>query len=45
MRILFCFGPNLGQLGTREPERYGTQTLYEIMNEVGRARGSARARG
>jgi 3-dehydroquinate dehydratase-2 len=35
MRILFCFGPNLGRLGTREPERYGTQTLAEIMTEVG----------
>ena len=35
MRVLFCFGPNLGALGTRDPARYGTQTLEEIMGEVG----------
>jgi 3-dehydroquinate dehydratase II len=35
MRVLFLFGPNLGALGRREPERYGTQTLEEIMGEVG----------
>jgi 3-dehydroquinate dehydratase-2 len=35
VRVLFLFGPNLGALGTREPERYGTQTLAEIMGEVG----------
>lgn len=35
MRVLFLFGPNLGALGTREPERYGTATLEEIMREVG----------
>ena len=34
MRVLFLFGPNLGALGRREPERYGTQTLAEIMAEV-----------
>ena len=34
MRVLFLFGPTLGALGTREPERYGTQTLQEIMREV-----------
>jgi 3-dehydroquinate dehydratase-2 len=40
MRVLFLFGPNLGALGRREPERYGTQTLEEIMREVaGRAAG------
>ena len=38
MRVLFLFGPNLGALGARDPERYGTQTLDEIMGEVG-ARG------
>ena len=35
MRVLFLFGPNLGALGTRDPERYGSQTLAEIMGEVG----------
>jgi 3-dehydroquinate dehydratase-2 len=34
VRVLFLFGPNLGALGTRDPERYGTQTLAEIMAEV-----------
>lgn len=34
MRVLFLFGPNLGALGTRDPELYGTQTLAEIMGEV-----------
>lgn len=35
MNVLFLFGPNLGALGTREPERYGTETLEEIMRGVG----------
>jgi 3-dehydroquinate dehydratase-2 len=34
MRVLFLFGPNLGALGRRDPDRYGTQTLEEIMAEV-----------
>ena len=34
MKVLFLFGPNLGTLGAREPERYGTQTLAEIMDDV-----------
>jgi 3-dehydroquinate dehydratase II len=36
MKVLFLFGPNLGALGARDPERYGTQTLPEIMAEVER---------
>ena len=35
MRVLYVFGPNLGALGTRDPERYGPRTLGEIMAEVG----------
>lgn len=34
MRVLFLFGPNLGALGTREPERYGAETIEEIMGAV-----------
>lgn len=35
MKVLFLFGPNLGSLGTRDPERYGHQRLEQIMGEVG----------
>jgi 3-dehydroquinate dehydratase-2 len=35
MRVLFVFGPNLGTLGTRDPARYGSQTLVEIMDGIG----------
>jgi 3-dehydroquinate dehydratase II len=34
MNVLFLFGPNLGALGSRSPEVYGTQTLPEIMETV-----------
>jgi 3-dehydroquinate dehydratase-2 len=42
MRVRYLFGPNLGRLGTRDPDRYGTQTLEQIMADVaerGRALG------
>ena len=34
MRALFLFGPNLGALGTRDPETYGDRTLEQIMDGV-----------
>jgi len=34
MKVLYLFGPSLGALGTRDPDRYGAQTLAEIMGEV-----------
>ncbi len=34
MRALFLFGPNLGALGTRDPGRYGSETLEEVMAGV-----------
>jgi len=30
MKILIMHGPNLGLLGTREPEVYGSQTLEDV---------------
>jgi len=42
MKVRYLFGPNLGRLGTRDPERYGTETLEQIMADVaerGRALG------
>jgi 3-dehydroquinate dehydratase II len=34
VKVRYLFGPNLGALGTREPERYGTESLPEIMGSV-----------
>lgn len=34
MRVMYLFGPNLGALGTRDPDRYGSQTLDQIMTAV-----------
>lgn len=36
MKVLFLFGPNLGALGRRDPATYGSRTLDELMEEVGR---------
>lgn len=35
-KILLLNGPNLGLLGTREPGRYGTRTLAEIVADARR---------
>jgi 3-dehydroquinate dehydratase-2 len=40
VNVLFLFGPNLGALGAREPERYGTETLEEIMRGVSERAGA-----
>lgn len=36
MKVLLINGPNLGTLGTRQPELYGTTTLREIVETLRR---------
>lgn len=43
MKILVLHGPNLNLLGTREPEVYGSMTLYDInmaLTELGKELGA-----
>jgi 3-dehydroquinate dehydratase-2 len=41
MNVLYLFGPNLGALGTRDPQTYGSETLAEIMSAVEQRAGDA----
>jgi 3-dehydroquinate dehydratase II len=34
MKVRYLFGPNLGALGRRDPDTYGSQTLEDIMAAV-----------
>jgi 3-dehydroquinate dehydratase-2 len=34
MKVLYLFGPNLGALGRRDPQTYGSETLEAIMASV-----------
>lgn len=43
-RLLVLNGPNLNLLGTREPEKYGTETLADIEKKLSRLAGEADAR-
>jgi len=40
VKVLFLFGPSLGNLGIREPDKYGTETLVQIMEKVAARAGS-----
>jgi 3-dehydroquinate dehydratase-2 len=42
MNVLYLFGPNLGALGRRDPDMYGSATLAQMMDEVA-AKGRALA--
>jgi 3-dehydroquinate dehydratase-2 len=38
VNVLYLFGPNLGALGRRDPDTYGSETLADVMEAVdGRA--------